>query len=116
MDHAIVLFASEPSLVDERLDDRREEYSCFLLRILLPQGEALGWSLEKKGIERNMPYKYNEPRRGVARPYHELRVWKLAYPGKRRRLRRVLRPFLHALELVWRGQKPKIDLATMKDG
>ena len=42
VDHAIVLFASEPSLVDERLDDGCKKYSRFLLRVLLQHGEVLG--------------------------------------------------------------------------
>jgi hypothetical protein len=58
----------------------------------------------KKGERGNMPYKYNEPHREAAQPCHESRVWKLEYPGKRRRRHRVSRLFWHALELAWHGQ------------
>ena len=61
---------------------------------------TITWNREKG----NMPYKYNEPRQGVVQPCHELRVWKLVYPGKMRRPHRVSRLFSHALKLVWHGQ------------
>lgn len=48
VDHAIILFASEPSLVDEHLDEKCQEQPCFLLCVLLLQGQELvQWSLEK---------------------------------------------------------------------
>jgi hypothetical protein len=62
-----------------------------------------------------VPYKYNEPRQGVAQLCCGLRVWKSEYPAKRQRRRMVSRVFLHTLELVWHGRKSKTLVLRVKD-
>ena len=47
VDHAIIFSASEPSLVDECLDNRCKKYPHFLLRVLLQQGQVL-YKTERK--------------------------------------------------------------------
>jgi hypothetical protein len=39
--HTIVLLSPEPGFVDERLDDRCQEYPSFLLSILLGWGQEI---------------------------------------------------------------------------
>jgi hypothetical protein len=113
MRHAIIFFPSEPSLVDERLYDRRKEYSGFLLWVLLGWGQGLGW-LHIKEIGLYLHYKYIEPRQAVVRPCHVLRASRPKYLEKKQIPRMVWRPFLHGPELEWHGRKPENDYIVTK--
>ena len=65
VDHTIILFTSEPGLVDEHLDDRCEKYPCFLLCVLLQHGIIR--NLKQKNLKVvHMPYKYIELHQGAA--------------------------------------------------
>ena len=52
----LILFALEPSLVDERLDDRWKEYPRFLLMLCpTPVRSGIGMTTQN-GEKGNMPY------------------------------------------------------------
>jgi hypothetical protein len=89
--HAVIFFSPEPGLINERLDDRRKEYTRFLLRVLLRfQGLDVYSSLWNDD-QKNSPYKYNELHRAVARPCRGPHAWMSVYLRKRQKPRKVLR-------------------------